>query len=86
MKFKTMTKLSFALILTGLVASLDAVAFYGGAECRATDPIDVRGATFDTDMDGKTTLLELAVADPLSNLGTLVTAVGLASPGIAAAL
>jgi hypothetical protein len=62
MKFNSM--LAVATVLT-LTASLDANAFFKFRQCRQEAVIDVRGDTFDADGDGKTTILETAVANPL---------------------
>ena len=83
---KYISTITASVLVIGLAASFNTQAFWGGNACRAEAMVDVRGATFDTDGDGKTTILETAVANPLGNLDVLGVAVGLADPAIAAAL
>lgn len=83
MKLKTLT---LAAVTLGLLASLDANAFFKNKQCRREALVDVRGDTFDNNGDGRTTILETAIADPLDNLGVLVDAVLAADPAIADAL
>lgn len=70
---------------------MDALALGKYNSCRRTELIDVRGNS-DIDgilgdgADGKVTIGEVAVANPLGNLGILVTAIQAADPSILAAV
>ena len=83
-----MTKFSRLTIMTiaiGLMLSLNVTAFNNS--CRRAAPIDVRGnQALDANGDGKVTIAEVAIANPLGNLDTLVTAVTLADPAVLEAL
>lgn len=88
------SKLTIAALTVGMLFSLNASAGWGGYKkyntCKRTDMIDVRGNS-DIDgilgeADGKVTIAEVAVANPLGNLDTLVFAVTNADPAVLEAL
>ena len=88
------TTLAIIAITASLFFSLDASAGWGYKktnQCKKTDYIDVRGnADIDgilgDDPDGKVTIAEVAVANPLGNLDELVNAVLAADPAVLAAI
>ena len=89
------SKLTTIALTAGMLFSLNASAgAWGGypafQNCKNVDMIDVRGNE-DIDgilgeADGKVTIAEVAVANPLDNLGTLVFAVTNADPAVLEAL
>jgi uncharacterized surface protein with fasciclin (FAS1) repeats len=83
-----MRKLSRFTIITlviGILVSLNLSAFNNS--CRRAALIDVRGnADLDSNGDGKVTIAEVAVANPLGNLDELVAAVLAADPAVLEAL
>jgi uncharacterized surface protein with fasciclin (FAS1) repeats len=88
------SKLTIIALAAGLLFSLNANAGWGGYkqfnQCKRTDMIDVRGnADIDGilgEADGKVTIAEVAVFNPLGNLDTLVFAVQNADPAVLEAL
>lgn len=83
---KALTKTTIFALSIGMATSFNTVAddgVYGvgssfgfASPCQQAEYIDVRGASaFDSDMDGAVTILEVALANPLDNLGQLVGAV-----------
>lgn len=86
-------KLTTIALTAGLLFSMNASAGHGFQKynsCKRTDFIDVRGVSdFDGilgEADGKVTIAEVAVANPLGNLDTLVFAVTNADPAVLEAL
>jgi len=78
-------KLAIVALTVGILLSANLSAFNNS--CRRAGFIDVRGnADLDTNNDGKVTIAEVAIANPLNNLDTLVTAVTLADEAILATL
>lgn len=82
---RSIAKITIIAAAIGLLLSLNVSAFHNS--CRRAALIDVRGnAELDANGDGKVTIAEVAIANPLGNLDTLVTAVTLADPAVLEAL
>jgi uncharacterized surface protein with fasciclin (FAS1) repeats len=83
------SKLTIIALTLGLLFSLNASAGWGYKQynsCTRTEFIDVRGNTdIDSqfgDGDGRVTIAEVAIANPLGNLDTLLFAVTNADPAV----
>ena len=87
---KSFSKLAVIVSILGVLTSLEAFATNYNS-CRHTQLIDVRGnseidGVLGDGKDGKVTIAEVAVANPLDNLDRLVAAVLAADPGVLEAL
>ena len=83
---KKITTYTIAFLTLGVFASFEASASWKYNQCRREAPIDATGMAYDSNSDGKTTIAEVAIANPLNNLSTLVFAVTNADPAILDAL
>ncbi len=87
---KNSSKLTIVVLILGVLTSLEAFATNYNS-CRHTQLVDVRGNSkidgiLGDGKDGKVTIAEVAVANPLDNLDRLVAAVLAADPGVLEAL